>query len=145
MPRRAAISENAVTVTFRVRYFETDQMKVAHHAHYLAWFEMARAAFCRARGVDYGAMEIQGLFLPIVEAHCRYVAPARYDEELTIAAEVAERSSRSVRFRYLVTRDGKRIAEGETVNMLVDDSGRPRLWPDAIARKFDGEPPAGGA
>ena len=27
----------------RVRYAETDQMKVAHHANYLVWMEAARA------------------------------------------------------------------------------------------------------
>src|SRR2546423_8664516 len=92
-------------IAFRVRYFETDQMKVAHHAHYFVWFELARSEFCRKYGVDYGAMEEGGLFLPVVEARCRYKLPARYDDEVTVRAEVVERSRRTLRIAYTVKRE----------------------------------------
>ena len=32
----------------RVRYAETDQMGIVHHANYLIWFEAGRSDLCRA-------------------------------------------------------------------------------------------------
>src|SRR5205814_401214 len=78
----------------RVRYAETDQMGVAHHAAYFVWFELARTEFCRSRGIDYAAMEAEGLFLPVVEAKCRYRQGAKYDDELLITATIVEVTKR---------------------------------------------------
>lgn len=134
--RKEGIPADAVKTTFRVRYFETDQMRVAHHAHYLAWFELARAEFCRVRGVDYNHMEEQGYFLPVVEASCRYITPAKYDDEITVAVWVSAQTSRAVRFGYAVLRDEKQIATGETYQMLTDKNGRARSFTAEMARLF---------
>ena len=136
MPRKDEIPADAVRTTFRVRYFETDQMRMAHHAHYLAWFELARAEFCRARGVDYNQMEADGYFLPVVEATCRYLTPAKYDDEVTVAVWVAGRTSRAVRFGYAVLRGEKRLATGETYQMLTGADGHARSFPAEMARIF---------
>lgn len=128
-----------VAFTLRVRYAETDQMQVAHHAHYLVWFEAARTEFCRAHGIDYRAMEAAGYFLPIVEARCRYRAPARYDDEITVSISLLERTRRTLRMGYRVTRGDTLLAEGETLQMLVDRDRRPRSFPPDIAALFDGE------
>ena len=67
--------------TIRVRYSETDQMKIVYNANYLAWFEIARTELCRKWGRPYTEWEAQGLMLPVVEAYCRYKSPARYDDD----------------------------------------------------------------
>lgn len=109
-------------------------MQIAHHAHYLVWFEEARSAFCRARGIDYPHMEQElELFLPVVEARCRYLAPARYDELLAVSIFVLECTRRTVRFGYVVKREETLIAEGETYQILVDATGTPRSWPAEIS------------
>jgi acyl-CoA thioester hydrolase len=131
-------NDSSVACTFRVRYFETDQMQVMHHAHYFVWFEAARAEFCRVHGIDYTAMEQAGLFLPVVEARCRYRAPARYDDEVTVHAAVTERTRRTLKFVYRVSRDGQTIAEGETTQVLIDRQGKPCSFPKEIAEKFGG-------
>ncbi len=124
--------------SFRVRYAETDQMRVVHHANYLVWFEYARTEFCRKYGIDYSAMEAEGLFMPIVEARLRYRQPARYDDLVTIRAEVTERTRRTLRIQYRVTRGEDLLAEGETLQMLVDSQSRPRSFPPDVAQRFDG-------
>jgi acyl-CoA thioester hydrolase len=135
-----SVPPGAVTTTFRVRYFECDQMQVAHHAHYFVWFEMGRAAFCRARGIDYSQMERDGLYLPVVEARCRYLASAHYDEELRLHVSVAERKRRTVRFTYLLMREDTVLAEAETYQMLIAKDGKSRPWPEAIAALFAPNP-----
>lgn len=129
--------ETGATLSLRVRYFETDQMKVVHHAHYFVWFEAARSEYCRKHGIDYSRMEAEGLFLPVVDVRCRYKMPARYDDDITVQAVVVERTRRTLRIVYTVRRADVVLAEGETLQMLVDAQGRPRSFPEEIARRFD--------
>ncbi|MCA1590122.1 MAG: acyl-CoA thioesterase [Acidobacteria bacterium] len=68
----------------RVRYAETDQMGIVHHANYLIWFEAGRSEFCRARGFSYKEMEEEDQALLVVaESYVRYKSPAHYDDILT--------------------------------------------------------------
>jgi acyl-CoA thioester hydrolase len=119
-----------------VRYKECDPMQVAHHSVYFVWFEAARAEFCRVHGIDYNAMEASGYFLPVVETRCRYRAPARYDDEITVAVQLLERTRRTLRMGYRVTRGDTLLAEGETYQMLIGADGKPRTFPPDIAALF---------
>ena len=56
----------------RVRYAETDQMGVVYYANYLVWFEIGRTEWLRDTGWTYREMELDGLRLPVIEAHCGY-------------------------------------------------------------------------
>ncbi len=125
-----------VVTSIRVRYAECDPMQVAHHSTYLIWFEAGRADLCRVRGIDYPAMERSGLFLPVVEARCRYIASARYDEVLELTTCILEIKRRTVRFGYRLVRDNQTVAEGETYQMLVDSSRRPRTFPAELFERF---------
>lgn len=113
-------------------------MGVAHHANHLVWFESARSELCRIRGLPYAEMESRGLFLPVVEAHCRYRAAARYDEELRVQVRIKERTRRTVRFEYQVDRDGQVLADGETLQTLVGPDSRIRAFPEDVAALLDG-------
>src|SRR5580700_4209940 len=75
----------------RARYAETDQMGIVYHANYLIWMEVARVEYCRALGFDYREMEIgDGVLLAVCESHCRYLSPARFDEEISICTTVPD-------------------------------------------------------
>jgi acyl-CoA thioester hydrolase len=89
----------------RVRYAETDQMAIAHHAEYLVWFEIGRTDYCRASGISYREIEERGSLLVVVEIGCRYVVPFRYDDEVLMRTSIAEATSRSMKFEYEL-RDG---------------------------------------
>lgn len=128
-----------VETTVRVRYAETDQMGVVYYANYLVWFEVARGAFCRERGIDYRAMEASGLFLPIVDARVRYRLPARYDDEVVLHTRPLELRSRTVRFGYEVRRGTDLLADGETLQLLTDAAGRPRAFPADTLARFAGQ------
>ena len=80
-----------VETRLRVRYAETDQMGVVYHANYLIWMEVGRVEYWRAAGLRYRDMEREdGILLIVAEVHCRYLAPAVYDEEVIIRTSVAE-------------------------------------------------------
>ncbi len=122
------------TSRVRVRYAETDQMGVVYHSNYFVWFEVGRTDLLRVAGSTYRDLEKDGVFLPVIEAHCDYTQPARYDDDLEIRTAATLLSPARVAFTYEVVRpaDNQIVATGRTVHAAVDRSGRPRRLPDRI-------------
>ncbi|MGH9477085.1 MAG: acyl-CoA thioesterase [Terriglobales bacterium] len=116
----------------RVRYAETDQMGVVYYANYFVWFEVGRVEHLRQSGINYSDMEADGCKIAVVEARCRYKAPARYDELITIRTWVARRRRAMVHFQYEALRasDGTLLAEGETVHVCIDNNFEVCALPD---------------
>jgi acyl-CoA thioester hydrolase len=106
-------------------------MGVVHHTHYLTWFEVGRTELMRAAGRSYNDLESDGIFMPVIEAACRYRSPARYDDEIDVETRVAAASRIRVEFAYRVLRveDGRLLATGRTVHAATDRTGAPRRMP----------------
>ena len=123
----------------RVRYAETDQMGVVYHANYLIWMEIGRVEFCRASGLRYRDLEsAEGIRLAVVEACCRYVSPARYDDEVAIRTKLAAANARMIRFEYEMAdvSSGRVLATGETRHIFIDREGKPRKLPEKYRGYF---------
>jgi acyl-CoA thioester hydrolase len=118
----------------RVRYADTDGMGVAYYANHLVWFEVGRSEWLRRGGRSYADMEKAGVSLPVLEAHCEYRRPARYDDELEVAARPSLATPARLRFDYEIRRcrDQTLIAHGHTIHAAVDRHGRPRRLPDYV-------------
>ena len=97
----------------RVRYAETDQMGVVYHANYFVWFEVGRTDLLRQLGWTYREMERAGVRLPVIEAHCAYHRPARYDDELEIRTTGRLVSPVRMAFDYEVVRRGDGVVDGD--------------------------------
>jgi acyl-CoA thioester hydrolase len=107
----------------RVRYAETDQMGVVYHANYLVWMEIGRVELVRARGCNYKELENSaGLLLSVVEAQCRYLYPARYDQEIVVDTEIVLSNSRMVHFEYEIhsVEPHRLLATGMTKHVWVN-------------------------
>lgn len=126
------------TAVVRVRYAETDQMGIAHHANYLAWFEVGRTEWLRDLGWTYREMEAHGSRLPVIEAHCEYRQPVLYDDELEIRTRGEILSLVRIRFTYDVVRraDGAAVAGGNTTHAVTDTNGRPKKLPERVRGLF---------
>jgi acyl-CoA thioester hydrolase len=122
----------------RVRYAETDQMGVVYHSNYLIWMELGRTEYCRARGVRYRDMEAaDGIWLAVVDAHCRYASPARYDDEIVVTTRIALANRRVVEFAYELCSDtGRAIATGETKHVFLGANLRPASLPEKYYALF---------
>jgi acyl-CoA thioester hydrolase len=132
-------TNTTVETRFRVRYAETDQMGVVYHAHYVVWMEIGRVEYCRSIGVRYRDMEEQdGVLLAVAKVRCRFIAPARYDDEVTVATTVARAHPRLVAFAYAIRRaeDGQLLAEGETTHVFCDRDLQPRKLPSKYWNAF---------
>lgn len=126
---------NTHTTEFRVRYQETDQMGVVYYANYLVWFEVARTEFFRARGIEYRKLEDEDkIFIPVVEAYCRYRAPLRYDDVVEVRTELTKVGSSRMNFSYEVWSGGELKTTGETKHAFVNTKGKPISIPDKVKK-----------
>jgi acyl-CoA thioester hydrolase len=127
--------------TTRVRYPETDRMGVAHHTHYLAWFEIGRTELMRERDCPYGDLEEnEGVYFPVVRLEAVYRNSARYDEVVAVSTRLISVRGVSVRFEYTITReeDGTILATGMTEHAAVTRDGKPRRLPAKIKQRLMG-------
>ena len=118
----------------RVRYQETDCMKVVYYGNYLTYFEVGRVEYLRQQGLPMSEVD-QKVHLPVVEATVRYVRPARLDDLLEVRCWVSERRRASFRFAYeIVDESARTIATGATLHACWDPaSSRMIAVPDWLA------------
>jgi acyl-CoA thioester hydrolase len=125
----------------RVRYAETDQMGVVYHSNYFIWFEVGRVELLRQLGFNYRDMEREdGCFIAVVDARCRYKAPARYDDEILIRTRLKSVRESLVHFGYQAVResDGTLLAEGETTHIVTDAQMKMTTLPEKYLSVFRG-------
>ena len=124
----------------RVRYADTDQMGVVYYANYFVWLEIARTEFLRTLGIDYRTIEKEKqLALPVIEAYCKYKAPARYDEIIVIKNKVSYVKNSSLRFDYELfnKKTGELLADAYTVHVFIDNERKPVKIPEQIKEVFE--------
>ncbi len=122
------------TCLVRVRYCDTDQMEIVHHAKYLEYFEVGRTELLRSLGLSYADYEKSGTRLPLVEARCFYRLPALYDENIIIESMILEYPTARLRIDYRALRetDSALLADGYTIHYFQDvATGKPKR-PDPL-------------
>jgi acyl-CoA thioester hydrolase len=141
-----ALTPVASSVTrIRARYSETDQMGVVYHANYLVWMEVARVDYCRTAGFRYRDLESEhGILLAVTEVDCRYLSPARYDDEVEIVTSLTRVNYRALTFGYemrLVPAEGdgekaRKIVTGHTSHIFLNREMRPTTLPQQFWGMF---------
>jgi acyl-CoA thioester hydrolase len=120
------------STTIRVRYADTDAMKVVNNGKYFEYFEVGRTELLRSVGLSYTEIEKQGILIAVVEAYAKYRKSARYDDLLTIEASVSETPVARIRIQYRIFMEGdvEPIVEGYTVHSFLNEAtGRPTRAP----------------
>lgn len=117
--------ENITSI--KVRYKETDQMGVVYHGNYFTWFDIGRTEFFRNMGMVYTELEDDGVLLPVIEANCKYIKPAKYDDEIIIITKLSSLKGVRLKFQYTLYRkeDNILIGEGYTIHAFVGKELRP--------------------
>jgi len=116
----------------RVRYADTDQMRVVYYGKFFEYFEQGRADLLRSIGLPYGQVEEMGLYLPVIEAHASYKRAARFDDLLVVITYLREKPVARVRLDYEVFKEGGKelLADGYTVHSFVNAvTGKPTRAP----------------
>jgi len=130
----------------RVRYADTDQMRVVHHAKFIEYFELGRSSLIRSLGMSYAELEARGVSLPVIEAFAKYRRPAFYDELINVESRISELPKASLRIEYQVRREDKVdiLAEGYTVHGFLNSSTNkptraPAYFVEMLERGMRGE------
>ncbi len=100
----------------RVIYGDTDRMGVVYHGTYLRYLEHARVEFMRELGEVYAAMERAGYGLPVTDLGVSYLAPARYDDVISVHVGISKLGLAQLRFAYrlVVEPEDRFVGEGES-------------------------------
>ena len=132
-------SANECDIEIRVRYAEVDQMGLLHHSRYWVYFEMGRTELLRQQGIVYRQCEQQGVFFVLSKCAARFLAPARYDELLTLTTRATRMGMARIDHVYELKRDADSLllATAETTLACVDGAGKIIAIPDSI-RNPDG-------
>ena len=123
-----------VETTFRVRYAETDQMGIVHHASYVVWLEEGRSNWMRVHGSSYAQFEREGLVLAVTDLNVRYKRSARYDQPVTVRCWVESVRSRQMQFNYEIVdpATGEIFVAASTKHVCLDRNGKlvniPEKW-----------------
>jgi acyl-CoA thioester hydrolase len=121
-------------VEIRVRYAETDAMGYLHHAQYFVYFEQGRTELLRQCGVRYRDMEARGIFYVVARLECRFRAPVRYDDVVTLTTSTERLTPVRVEHGYRLTREGVLLTEGRSTLVSVGRDGKPLAVPDDLYR-----------
>lgn len=110
-----------------VRYAETDQMGIAHHSNYPIWYEVARTDLMKEMGMTYAELEQQGLIMPLVELHSKYISAAYYEDRLIVQAELKKVTGMKLEIEYVIYREADEtpINVGKTLHALVGRDLKP--------------------
>jgi acyl-CoA thioester hydrolase len=110
----------------RVRYAECDPQGIVFNAHYVAWFDIALTELWRAALGSYETMVQRGFDVVVAEVSVRYLAPARFDDELELAIGIERLGRTSIVSAHEVWRGAEQLAAGTTRHVCV---GTPELRP----------------
>ncbi len=124
-------------VELEVRYAETDQMGIVHHANYLIWFELARTRLCLEAGKPYPEIEALGYLMIITQAQQNYRLAARYGDQVKVVGWLDWVASRSLQFGYQVKRGDQLLTTGFTRHLWVKrETHRPCSLPESLRETF---------
>lgn len=133
----------------RVRYQETDQMKVVYHTNYLNWFEIGRTEWIRHIGIEYRDIERSGLLLPVTHLEAEFLQPASYDDWVTVCTCLSDMSAVRVRFESrivagdLIASCGVRLQADEPPGSVLVRGATQHVWVNDAWKpvRFDREAP----
>lgn len=128
------------TSDIRVRYADTDQMKIVYYAKFFEYFEQGRSDLLRSIGMPYSTIEEMGFFLPVIEAYASYKHSAKYDDLLHVLTFMKDIPVARVRLDYEVRRNGESeiIATGHTVHSFVSSgTGKPTRAPAQFLERLE--------
>jgi acyl-CoA thioester hydrolase len=109
------------TTKIRVRYGETDQMGYMYYGNYAQYYEVGRVEMLRSLGMDYAAMEANGIMLPVLELSSKFIKPAHYDQEITVKTIVEQLPGIRIHFKYELYNEAEELINiGATTLVFVD-------------------------
>ena len=108
--------------TLRVRFNECDPQNVAFNANYLTYIDIAITDLYRQHfGASYAeVMSSSGVDVVVAEAKLKFLAPARFDDQIEVAITVERLGTTAMEISALIGRDGDVLVTGELRYVFVE-------------------------
>jgi acyl-CoA thioester hydrolase len=125
--------------TYRIPLYEIDIGQAVYHGNYFHFFELAREAFLRDLGFGYPELVARQIHLAVVESHCQYRQPVRYDDQIDIFTTIANLKSRSVQFhqQLFLSPIGKLATEALITTVSISFAGKPTPLPQELRQRLE--------
>jgi acyl-CoA thioester hydrolase len=115
---------------FRVYYEDTDLAGIVYYANYLKFIERARTEWVRSLGIDQTVLRAtRGIVFAVRRVEADYLAPARFDDALTVETSPEAVTGARVVLRQEVLRGGTAIFSARVTLVALTDSGHPARLP----------------
>lgn len=131
------MSETIFRHTHRVTYAECTVGNHIYYARYLDLLEAARGEFFRELGSPLSQLQNEDTIFPVIEAHLRYKAPARYDDLL--ATEIWLTKLQGVRINFahrVLNQNNTLLLEGETFHVCTGLNEKPKRPPEKLVEQL---------
>ena len=99
-------------------------MGYLHHSKYFEYFEMGRTELLRQAGFRYRDLEDRGTLFVVAKLECRFLAPARYDDEVVLTTRIERMTRARIDHAYTLRRQGAVLCEATSTLACVDRGGR---------------------
>ncbi len=124
----------------RVYYEDTDSGGVVYYANYLKFMERARTEWLRSLGLEQDELIArEAVIFAVRSVQVDYLRPARFNEALTVSAEVVEQGRASLTFEQKIRRndDETILCQGRIRLACLDsNSFKPRALPAPLIAEF---------
>ena len=119
---------------YKVRYAETDQMGIVHHANYLLYLEQARIEWLDRKGINYSNLEKEGIMLPVYNIDISYKKPLTFGENFTVKVNTLGISGVKISFAYEILNSKNEISTTATVVLVFmsAETRRPMKCPNDL-------------
>jgi acyl-CoA thioester hydrolase len=130
-PRRAPEGARKSRIEYRVPFYDTDAMRVVHHANYVRYLELARVAFLREHDEPYTRYVERGIQVVVTRVELQLRRATRFDELLHVEAWLERVRHASFSFGYAIACSGELCALGTTEHAVVDLEGNLKRMTEA--------------
>ena len=120
-------------IPIRVYYEDTDLAGIVYYANYLKFIERGRTDWLRDMGIDQSALKAEaGVVFAVRRIEADYLAPARFDDLLTVETDLAAATAARIVVDQRVTRAGVTLFSARVTIACLGPSGRPTRIPNAV-------------
>jgi acyl-CoA thioester hydrolase len=121
----------------RVRYVECDMQGIVFNAHYYTWMDVAHTELIRERLGPLDVLHGLGVDVAVAESSARYLASARFDQEIDIEVRLESLTTTSMTTVHTFRHGSDVLAEGRVRHVCVGTETRTKVpWPDEVRAAF---------
>jgi acyl-CoA thioester hydrolase len=122
----------------RVYYEDTDLAGIVYYANYLKFIERARTEWVRGLGIDQVRLKAEaGVVFAVRRVAADYLAPARFDDLLTVETEALSVTAARIVLAQRVLRGTDLLFASEVTLVALTAAGRPARLPADVRRTLE--------